>query len=816
MPYDLNIREEELKNKIANDYFWQYDNTKIIGNVDFCIAMHLAQKDASEQESLLWAEAKKGISDIDKSLVQLVLTIGKARTFDKYLPPAMLGAFDAEKIAFIPYNYIQEIFYLNDFNWNVTPSNHDTKEFNIVLDKVRNILDKNALIFNYDSDGKELKRFIKDNFIVGKFGYTKTKIDKNNFIVIYNKWLESVKPTISVNWEIANKKGVISGDFYLADLLSLDNKTLKDKLFVVLNATKYELNKHIDEFGGFTSTFVEFNDGQKAHNQFWNKYERPPKEEYWDYIVERRDLLVPQDIRERKGSFFTPQKWVELSQKYLTDALGENWQDEYYVWDCAAGTGNLLNGLTNKYNIWASTIDKQDVEVMRDRINNGANLLLDHVFQFDFLNDDFSKLPEPLQNIINDPEKRKKLVIYINPPYAEATTAKTVTRTGVNKSGVSTDNKLNEIIKPKIGNASNEIFALFMAQVKDKIQDGILAQFSTLKFIQGSNFSKFKQFFTARFKKGFVVPANTFDNVKGGFPIGFTIWDLKSEEMISSILCDVYDTNQEKIGEKGFYGNLGKSINKWLKLFDLRDNKPIGFMGNPAPDFQNNKFLNISRNKGTRHVNYFQISLENIIVGNIYFSVRHCIEATWLNDRDQFLYPNDGWQGDKEFQSDCLAFTLFHGQNRITSSEGVNHWIPFTEAEVDSREKFDSNFMTDFIGGKIEVESGDDALFERGAGRAEKLEFSEEATAVFDAGRELWRYYHATINDPKNEWKGRGNVNASLYDIREYFQGRNAKGRMNSRSDDETYTELIARLRDKLKVLAQKIEPKVYEYGFLR
>ena len=135
--------------------------------------------------------------------------------------------------------------------------------------------------------------------------------------------------------------------------------------------------------------------------------------------LKRRDLLVPQDIRERKGSFFTPKIWVALSQKYLADVLGENWQDEYYVWDCAAGTGNLLNGLTNKYHIWASTLDQQDVDVMKDRIKNGANLLESHVFQFNFLNDEFTKLPQSLQEVINDPEKRQKLVIYINPPYAE-------------------------------------------------------------------------------------------------------------------------------------------------------------------------------------------------------------------------------------------------------------------------------------------------------------------------------------------------------------------------------------------------------------
>lgn len=56
-----------------------------------------------------------------------------------------------------------------------------------------------------------------------------------------------------------------------------------------------------------------------------------------------------------------------------------------------------------------------------------------------------------------------------------------------------------------------------------------------------------------------------------------------------------------------------------------------------------------------------------------------------------------------------------------------------------------------------------------------KGEFSDEAIDVLNAGRELWKYFHS---------KPFINVNASFYDIREYFQGRNEKGRMNSRSED--------------------------------
>lgn len=61
-----------------------------------------------------------------------------------------------------------------------------------------------------------------------------------------------------------------------------------------------------------------------------------------------------------------------------------------------------------------------------------------------------------------------------------------------------------------------------------------------------------------------------------------------------------------------------------------------------------------------------------------------------------------------------------------------------------------------------------------------------------------------------------GSVNASLYDIREYFKGRNPTGKMNNKSDDAKYMSLIGDLRDKLKILAKKIEPKIYEYEFLK
>jgi hypothetical protein len=520
----------------------------------------------------------------------------------------------------------------------------------------------------------------------------------------------------------------------------------------------------------FSSKRTDFTDKQVAHTQFWNKYDRPPKEEYWDYIVERRDLLVPQDVRERKGSFFTPQIWVELSQKYLTNVLGEDWQDEYYVWDCAAGTGNLLAGLTNKYNVWASTLDSQDVEVMHDRIKNGANLLDDHVFQFDFLNDDFSKLPRPLQGIINNPDKRKKLVIYINPPYKRGL-------------GVANTNQHSE----ELGEAKDELYIQFLYRIYRDINGCKIGVFSKLKMLNAPDFITMRQIFRAKLERLFVVPANTFDNVKGKFPIGFQFYDASKEEVFSSIIADVYDEDRNLIGTKEFstYDN-SVFLNKWLASYKDKTN-PIGKLIFNSNDFQHQNRIRITNFETVvlGGDGKFPITQSNLLVSCIYLSIRHCIEATWLNDRDQYLLPNDKWEYDPEFQNDCLVFTLFHNQNYITYKDGTNNWIPFTEQEVNAREKFESNFMSKFINGKLKTDNNGD-LFGTQTQRTTPLVFSTEAIAVLDSARELWKYYHRQPNC---------NVNASLY---------------------ETYMNLIGDLREKLRQLADKIEPKVYEYEFLK
>ena len=807
-----NLTKQALKNKLARDYFSAYDCKQIIECLDFCVAP-IGQNNQT-QSPFFWAKVKEDPSDLLQTLVQVLLNLGKARTFDKQLPPSFIGAFDAEKIAFIPYNEICEVFYLNDFNWKVKPSNTQTREFKRLELKLAKRLEEPALWFDFAKDQTQLRTFIEDNFVLNPPNPNKTIIDKNNFIFVYNQWLTEVKPSIALNCKMAKTTKIIDGDFYLADLLAEQTQTLKQKLYALIKLRYSSLTSDMELLEFFTYQKINFLDQQTAHKKFWNKYQRPSQQVFWNHIIERRNLLVYQDSRKRKGSFFTPQIWVELAQKYLTETLGANWQQEYYVWDAAAGTANLLNGLSNPYHLWASTLDKQDVEVIQDHILKGANLLSQHVFQFDFLNDPFlpkskgGKLPDNLYEILSDEKKREKLLLYINPPYAEASDKKTLTKGLEAKTGVE-QSEVNKKYAKLLGQANAEVFAQFFMRIYQEIPRAWLAQFSTLKLIQGRHFETFRQHFQAKLRRLFLVPADSFDNVKGQFPIGFFIWETKEKQAFKQIVADVYDKKGKKIGKKRIALPPPRGyINDWIKPYrgDIKQNHLIGKFPFKGNDFQNQNLIQIVHH----NMNYnsqagqFLINQKNILPASVYFAVRKAIPATWLNDRDQFLAPKPTWQTDEYFKTDCLTYALFN--NQIRAEFGLNHWIPFSEAEVKAQTQFKSNFMSQWLRGKMNTEISQDLATKTKPEKQKPLVFSPQAKAVFQAGLLLWQYYHQQANVE---------VNAGLYDIRAYFQGKNQRGNMKNSSEDKTYTQLLNQLKQALKNLTQNLVPKIYEHGFL-
>ena len=189
-----------------------------------------------------------------------------------------------------------------------------------------------------------------------------------------------------------------------------------------------------------------------------------------------QDQLVEDTTRRMKGEFFTPDLWSEEAHREVEKSLGPDWRKDCVVWDCAAGTGNL----TRNYKDWgcllSSTIEEPDVKAMKNRGWGGK-----HVFQHDFLNDNapsplfpegqLSVVPKAVQQELRaQAAEGKRLVFFINPPYAEHSTAGT---SGNAKTGVAKTEVNGEMKAARMGLASRQLYAQFMFQCRQVAEQRI-------------------------------------------------------------------------------------------------------------------------------------------------------------------------------------------------------------------------------------------------------------------------------------------------------------------------------------------------------
>jgi hypothetical protein len=141
---------------------------------------------------------------------------------------------------------------------------------------------------------------------------------------------------------------------------------------------------------------------------------------------------------------------------------------------------------------------------------------------------------------------------------------------------------------------------------------------------------------------------------------------------------------------------------------------------------------------------------------------------------------------------------LFNRCNRAASADDlewngkkwsiVNHFIPYTETEVGAPDRFESDFMVQYMADKT---------------------FSNEANEVLIAGKILWQAYfaHTDVRAVRDELK-LNRADVGWYQIRKALQARNAS------SDFAPVS--FKPFEDSYKALSEKLQPQVYELGFLR
>lgn len=567
---------------------------------------------------------------------------------------------------------------------------------------------------------------------------------------------------------------------------------------------------------------------REGYRQFWAIYDRPPKPEYRNYLLERRDSLIPIDERSFKGAYYTPLHVVDKAYDLLTETLGKNWQKNYIVWDMCCGVGNLETKHSNHRNLYMSTLDNTDVDMMKA----ARTCVSAERFQYDYLNDDITneggidytltgKVPQRLRTAITE---NKKVLVLINPPYAEATSSDNASKgvgTDMSKTGVA-KTKWSEYGMMEYGKASNELFTQFVARIHKEIPNATVAMFSTLKYVNSQTLEVFRNVWRANYLGGFVVHSKAFDGLKGDFPIGFLIWkQRKAAKQISSITAEVLDKKASPIGEKEFY-NIpnNRLLTNWIKrpksnneqviplknaltpataTKDLRGTKwsdgAIAWFNCAGNDFQQAGLVALFSSGFSSGRGLF-VTPDNLWQVAVVFTMRKIVKATWLNDRDQFLQPIG--ELTNEFKTDCLIWMLFHGSNLTASANNlewdnrswsiVNHFIPYTEQEVNSPDRFESDFMVEYMKGK---------------------RFSSEAQAVINEGRILWQAYFAhtdSYNIRKEFYLNRSDV--GWYQVRNVLKKRNESG--------DYITISFKAFENAYKALSDKLRPMVYDLGFLR
>lgn len=760
------------------------------------------------QHPQIWFEAKFVPTPPLLMFAQLLTYVRRARKQGQAVPP-YLAVVDRDKAAILPTAAALPVFDDEDIVWPPAASRADAA----LAAQIKPYLDDKFTTYPIATLAGEFADAVKSAVRDGE--PIRIPITPQNLRQVFDKWVAMIGQELDVT------NPVDYATIFFADIMH-DGAT---SAYASVGADLVTLdNKPAFHLRGAGGLFPVGN--VRAYRDFWSIYERPPEEKHRRWLLERRDSLLPLDEQKFKGAFYTPLHIVDKAYDQLAETLGEGWQERYIVWDMCAGVGNLEAKHNHLRNVYMSTLDDVDVKFMQTvPAFAGAE-----IFQYDYLNDDVTdfgeidyslsnKVPLALRQAIADAKAgkdgAKPILVLINPPYAESGSG--IGKGDENKIGVEQTRINSWMREMNVGYASKELFVQFLIRIRQELPTATLAMFSTLKYVNAPNFEPFRRIWQAAFRGGFVVHSQSFDSLKGDFPIGFLIWDQAVKKPLTDIGVIALDKAGVPVGEKTYVVR-PKSLllNAWLAappangdviiplsnaLTPSRNPRvkrasigAIGHLFASNNDMQNagqGTVLTSSIFTGRNGGGLF-LSSENLADAAVVFSVRLLVRHTWQNHSDQFLQPSKPLS--EEFKSDCLVWMLFNNKNLSAGADGLewdgrtwsltNHFVPFAESAVGAKGRYESDFMVRYLAG---------------------LDFSPQALAVLDQGRALFARFHATPFPRKirDEFK-LGRADAGWYQVRGALK---AYG--------ETELTDFDPFNAAYKALGDKLRPMVYELGFL-
>ncbi|MBR6712170.1 MAG: hypothetical protein IKI76_04155 [Selenomonadaceae bacterium] len=684
-------------------------------------------------------------------------------------------------------------FYSNEnrYDWALPPSSPCKI---LVSDLTNSKIITDAIIYDFANVSDEIKFVTNIERIRKKTSkFAKKIITPNNFDAIFNYWQSLFGDAV--------KNSHKPSEYFITDIEGDKSEIIGSKVVFHMTDGK-KIYKPIDI---------------DAYKAFWSQYEKIRNHDTIISVRQRMDRMTEENLRRFTGEFYTPKLFADKAVEYLQKTVGDWWKDENFrLWDMAAGTGNLEFSLPEESlaKCYISTLNKDEAAYCAKTFSAAT------CFQYDFLNDDADKLPENLREDLANPNI--KWIIFINPPYVTANNNKS---DNVNKDGVSMTRIKKLMTAEKLGKTSQELFTQFIYRISKDFSNrtAYLGIFSTLKYINAEAEQKLRdKVFRYKFERGFVFNANNFNGCTGQFPIGFLIWNLSKHISLEEqeIKLEVWENYKNILVRPGLKilrpVRAEEFLNKWVKRFPSTKKFPPMSSALKIAAENKNRNDRIAENflaglmvKGNDFLNQnstallsapyashagFSITPENFEEAMIVHMVRRLPKATWLNDRDQFLQPNKPLS--REFIVDSVIWSLFSASNQTASLSDVeyegkiyqirNNFYPFEVSEVKSWE-------CTIPAIKERLNSATEDRFAATWIKNKRLDLSSEALAVLNSGKAIYKRFYAELEQLDVErWKI-SDWDAGWYQIRMSLGA----------------TIDLSELKDKL-------EPQIYELGFLR
>lgn len=414
-----------------------------------------------------------------------------------------------------------------------------------------------------------------------------------------------------------------------------------------------------------------------------------------DQLTANKDRILEDVHRRRTGAFFTPDLWVDEAHKMIADSLGEDWKDEYVVWDCCCGTANLTRNYKFK-ELYISTIEQSDINTINDcKYNPEAT-----IFRYDFLSSmGLENLPEKLKEAFRS---GKKILFLINPPYGKSAGIGMVEK-DVSKTFISGKMKNN-----KMGKCSEQLYAQFLYKISSfasSYNNVCLSIFAPPLFMIGNSFTKIREHLYANFnfRSGMLLEACHFADVSKAMKwgISFTVWssgNTQNDKLTFTVKQVGSEFTIEGVGEKTVFPPK-TSAQKWCKKdkptdriphvtlksainlatkkltcdYDKMSKHAVGFFHNNCNSvYYNTSFVGIySAPRDTS--NGFPFTSANFRKVVALFTARKSIKPNWINCKDEYLIPDFNHPDYEQWNNDCIVYSLFNNSSQQSSLRQIDY-----------------------------------------------------------------------------------------------------------------------------------------------